>query len=432
MGLVGKSKAKARDTRGRVCGVCIAGLVSGIASGKIALGKKRGRSGGADTPIYRAEFDRPYGLSPSGYNALVKLEGEALTQAQIREAMLRWNVGVKVFERASGKALWTLGVMPDGRVVVEIDWIKVRREQEESALRGPSKRGKSAGVWIGAAALAALAAYTFTLPKADRPPHGDGPGYYVFLFDKEWDGPYTTRKAAEARAEEALAFWNRPGSGSRGMARPTVRHLERAPFSDSKGNVSGRTRKGRSGSSVAGGILEQLGGNKFLAMTGAKQLMSFDTPGYGGLQFKLPKSGARAKLGIDAVRITLEDNDTYTMRFYKGMQEVRAIGALYSDNLRQAFTSVTGLETSLGTMGRSAGEKEPTTWGVFPWTPDSSPSAGPPVPNAAQGGYVVREANRKTGKGMHWPYSQVEAVKLYWRRHLADMLSTRLTYSKKR
>lgn len=332
MGPVGKSKAKARDTRGRVCGVCIAGLVSGIASGKIALGKKRGRSGGADAPIYRAEFDRPRGLSPQGYDTLVKLEGQALTQAQIREAMLRWNVGAKVFERASGKALWNLGVMPDGRVVVEIDWIRVRRDQEESALRGPPKT----------------------------------------------------------------------------------------------------SRKGRSGSSVAGGILEQLGGNKFLAMTGAKQLMSFDTPGYGGLQFKLPKSGARAKLGIDAVRITLEDNDTYTMRFYKGMQEVRAIGALYSDNLRQAFTSVTGLETSLGTMGRSAGEKEPTTWGVFPWTPDSSPSAGPPVPNAAQGGYIVREANRKTGKGMHWPYSQVEAVKLYWRRHLADMLSTRLTYSKKR
>lgn len=337
-------KSKARDTKGRVCGVCIAGLVSGIASGKIVLGgKKRGRSGGADAPIYRAQFDRPRGLSPSGYDALVKLEGGALTQAQIREAMLRWNVGAKVFERASGKALWSLVVMPDGRVVVETDWIKVRREQEESALRGP-------------------------------PP-----------------------------------------------------------------------KKGRSGSSVADGILEQLGGRKFLAMTGAKQLMSFDTPGYGGLQFKLPKSGARAKLGIDAVRITLEDSDTYTMRFYKGMQEVRAIGALYSDNLRQAFTSVTGLETSLGSLGQSGGrtrgrcgrvggiKKEPEeakTWGVFPFTPDSSPSAGAPVPDAAHGGYVVREANRETGKGTYWPYSQVQAVKLYWRRHLADRHSSELTFGR--
>lgn len=552
--------ANPRSTRGRVCGVCIAGLVSGMASGGIAMRKRakaQGRSGGADAALYRASFDRPRGkgvaarfwLSPAGYDTLVKLEAEALTRAQIEDAMRRWKVGARVYRRATGEPVWNLSVKPSGDIVVDVDWERVRREQRESALRGPKARGKSAGVWIGAAAaLAALAAYTLTLPKVDRPPHGDGPGYYVFLFDKQWDGPYPTRTAAEDRADEAFDFWNRPGGGARGMARPTVRHLERAPFSESKGSVSGLTRKGRSGGqAVAEGILEQLGGRKFLAMTAATKLLSFNEPGHGGLQFKLPRRGARAKLGIDAVRITLELSDTYTMDFYKGMEKVRLIGSLYSDDLRRVFTEVTGLETSLGTMGRAAGEyggdswrdalrwlggqkfitmtgatnvrslrageefdlpkgaarlgidhveiryyplrhglcadkyamdffkggrevysadpirgedlrrkftevtglphgadgdlggraagkkdpKELVSWGVFPYTPDSSPSAGDPVPDTRRG-YVAREVNRETGRGTHWPYSRVQAVKIYWRRHLADAYATELTYGRKK
>lgn len=336
-----KTSAKSA-TKGRVCGVCIAGLVSGMASGGIALRKRakaQGRSGGADAALYRASFDRPRGkgvaarfwLSPAGYDTLVKLEAEALTRAQIEDAMRRWKVGARVYRRATGEPVWNLSVKPSGDIVVDVDWERVRREQRESALRGP-RAGRS------------------------------------------------------------------------------------------------------SGQAVAEGILEQLGGQKFLAMTAATKLLSFSEPGHGGLQFKLPRRGARAKLGIDAVRITLELSDTYTMDFFKGMEKVRSIGSLYSDDLRRVFTEVTGLETSLGTMGRAAGKKDPkelVSWGVFPYTPDSSPSAGDPVPDTRRG-YVAREVNRETGRGTHWPYSRVQAVKIYWRRHLADAYATELTYGRKK
>jgi hypothetical protein len=244
-----------KSTQGRVCGVCIAGLVSGMASGgMLARRRAKGRSGGADAAIYRAAFDRPKRLSPAGYDALVKLEGQALTRDQVRDAMLRWDVGAKVFERATGVELWTLSVAADGDIVVEVDWVRVRREQVESALRGPPARAK----------------------------------------------------------------------------------------------------RGRSGGQVAATILEQLGGRRFLAMTGAKQLLSFNEPGLGGLQFKLPRRGARAKHGIDAVRITLDASDTYTVDFFKGASKVRTIDGLYAEGLRRVFTEVTGLETSFGTIGRRA------------------------------------------------------------------------------
>lgn len=60
---------------------------------------------------------------------------------------------------------------------------------------------------------------------------------------------------------------------------------------------------------VADTILEQLGGNKFLAMTGAKNLLADGNT----LRMTLPKNRSRA----NRLWITLDSNDTYTMNFFR-------------------------------------------------------------------------------------------------------------------
>eukprot|EP01037_Dinobryon_pediforme_P020756 gene20756-21457_t len=98
---------------------------------------------------------------------------------------------------------------------------------------------------------------------------------------------------------------------------------------------------------IAATILAQLGGNKFRAMTGAKNLVALER---GGLQFDLPRGATTNK--ATKVQIVLAGNDTYTLAFYK----VRGINCdkigqdvhgLYCDQLRGAFEGATGLATRL-------------------------------------------------------------------------------------
>lgn len=56
-------------------------------------------------------------------------------------------------------------------------------------------------------------------------------------------------------------------------------------------------------------ILSQLGGNKFVAMTGANQLVSIDN----GLRFRI----GRNKSSANIVRVMLNGDDTYTMQFWR-------------------------------------------------------------------------------------------------------------------
>lgn len=102
---------------------------------------------------------------------------------------------------------------------------------------------------------------------------------------------------------------------------------------------------------VAETILTQLGGGKFVAMTGARAFAgSADS-----LTFKLPKSPS----GIRGVRVTLTPDDLYTVTFYKWTGRVGASDfvpvlereGVYADQLRDVFTAATGLYTSLGTLG---------------------------------------------------------------------------------
>ena len=95
---------------------------------------------------------------------------------------------------------------------------------------------------------------------------------------------------------------------------------------------------------VAKTILEQLGGGKFLAMTGAKMLMGFEN----GLQFKLPKY---EHTKINSVRIVLEPSDTYSVEFgtVRGAnyKQVKMVENVYFMELAEVFENATGLYTHL-------------------------------------------------------------------------------------
>jgi hypothetical protein len=90
-------------------------------------------------------------------------------------------------------------------------------------------------------------------------------------------------------------------------------------------------------------ILVQLGSNRFLAMTGAKQLVDLGD----GLQFGLPR-GARNK--ANKVRITLVA-DEYTVEFWyirgANMRKISEFERVGAEALRGLFTSETGLDINL-------------------------------------------------------------------------------------
>lgn len=96
---------------------------------------------------------------------------------------------------------------------------------------------------------------------------------------------------------------------------------------------------------VAHTIRAQLGGDRFALMTGARDFVGGDRM----LQFRLPRGMARHS--INSVRVTLEQNDTYTVVFYaiRGtkFRTVDTFETVYADNLRSIFENRTGLKVSL-------------------------------------------------------------------------------------
>jgi hypothetical protein len=95
---------------------------------------------------------------------------------------------------------------------------------------------------------------------------------------------------------------------------------------------------------IAKFVLQQLGGSKFLAMTGAKDLVAIKN----GLQFKLPRY---AELKINVVRIVLNELDNYDVEFgsLRGLnyKVVSKHEGIYGDMLQELFTAQTGLDTHL-------------------------------------------------------------------------------------
>jgi len=107
----------------------------------------------------------------------------------------------------------------------------------------------------------------------------------------------------------------------------------------------------RRSSQVANTILDQLGGRRFMQMTGAKTFVATDE----GLQFKLPRG--LAQNGINSVVINLNPHtDLYNVYFHKikgaDVREVAFVLDVDAENLQRTFTANTNLETSLGTIGR--------------------------------------------------------------------------------
>lgn len=97
---------------------------------------------------------------------------------------------------------------------------------------------------------------------------------------------------------------------------------------------------------VARVILQQLGGQRFIAMTGASSFSS----GPDVLTFRLPKNPK----GVKAVRIVLDPSDTYTLETLRQrpfpdctVETVKKVSGIYCDMLQTTFTELTGLYTRL-------------------------------------------------------------------------------------
>jgi hypothetical protein len=98
---------------------------------------------------------------------------------------------------------------------------------------------------------------------------------------------------------------------------------------------------------IADTILEQLGGRRFIAMTGAKNFV-FDDNGSLSFQFDNKKK---------AFRVILDPSDTYTVEYFKinarsktfegySVKQATSTG-IYFDMLQFEFTRLTGFDTHL-------------------------------------------------------------------------------------
>lgn len=96
---------------------------------------------------------------------------------------------------------------------------------------------------------------------------------------------------------------------------------------------------------VATTILEQLGGPRFVHMTGARDLVG----GRSELRFRLP--ARLAKDGVNVVRIVLTPMDVYTVETYRARGGkstlVDTAEDIYAEDLQRVFTRMTGLVTRL-------------------------------------------------------------------------------------
>ena len=92
-------------------------------------------------------------------------------------------------------------------------------------------------------------------------------------------------------------------------------------------------------------ILQQLGGNKFVAMTGAKNL------GTSGNKKNLSFGIGRNSKGVSHVMIKLTSMDLYDVEFInmRGAKRkvIKKVKGVYGDMLPKIFTKYTGMNTRL-------------------------------------------------------------------------------------
>jgi hypothetical protein len=182
-----------------------------------------------------------------------------------------------------------------------------------------------------------------------------------FIVDIAVETRYRTqpKKAVYKKAMIPHEFDNADGQAIRNETYPDTAYVsgeaDTAEFRE-------RRQAADEAHSVAKTILEQLGGRRFIAMTGARNFI--DTGN--GLSFRLPGSGGFIKNGINVVRIDLTPNDTYNVTFsrLRGSKDtvISKHDDVYADSLREVFESETGLATSLGTMGKSGAIPSNERW----------------------------------------------------------------------
>ena len=106
---------------------------------------------------------------------------------------------------------------------------------------------------------------------------------------------------------------------------------------------------------VANTILAQLGGRRFMAMTGAKDFIGL-SDGRGGVTFRVGRNSG----GINVVKIMLTGADLYDVEYssVRGANKKvkKADKGIYADMLRSSFEQATGMVASLGTTGRNEDE----------------------------------------------------------------------------
>lgn len=94
---------------------------------------------------------------------------------------------------------------------------------------------------------------------------------------------------------------------------------------------------------VAETILAQLGGNRFLVMTGAKDLLGDEN----SLGMRIGKNSK----GVNKVRVRLTPADLYDVEFFyvrgTAFRVVSSAEGIYAEDLRRVFEAHTGLATSL-------------------------------------------------------------------------------------
>lgn len=101
------------------------------------------------------------------------------------------------------------------------------------------------------------------------------------------------------------------------------------------------------GKQIAETILEQLGGHKFIVMTGAKNMMYAEA----GLHFKIGtgavNKATHCHIDLDVLA------DTYTVKFFRvrgtNVATLLERDNVYADSLGEIFTHHTGFALSLGT-----------------------------------------------------------------------------------
>lgn len=185
---------------------------------------------------------------------------------------------------------------------------------------------------------------------------------FKFLFERKLDkGEYQIDEAAskDEAVDEAMTPGlmkritpevSRTACGTCGFAVPVYpgRYPKSCPNCEAELDYGGPVDEAvLEDASVSRTIWDQLGGNKFAAMTGAKPALSLKD----GIELKLGRNGKN----VTHVRITLEGDDTYTMLFRTvrgtATPKIKAeVKGVYADALRKTFEEHTGLHTSLGTM----------------------------------------------------------------------------------